>query len=96
MAESYLRSWFSQEQLDLSHGCIRVQKLADLAARALRNNPGWNLERGQAAMNGTEDNVTVNLEKPIPVLILYGTVAVEEKNNVFFFDDVYGYDVTTV
>jgi murein L,D-transpeptidase YcbB/YkuD len=43
-------------------------------------------------MNGTEDNVTVNLEKPISVLILYVTVAVDKKNNVFFVDDVYGYD----
>jgi len=83
---------FANEQRDLSHGCIRVQNPADLAAWALRNNPGWNLERVQAMMNGTQDNVTVNLEKPIPVLILYGTVAVDEKNNVFFFDDVYGYD----
>jgi murein L,D-transpeptidase YcbB/YkuD len=40
-------------------------------------------------MNGTENNVTVNLEKPIPVLIIYGTVAVDDKNNVFFFDHVY-------
>ena len=83
---------FADEQRDLSHGCIRVQKPADLAAWALRNNPGWNLERVEAMMNGTQNNVTVNLEKPIPVLILYGTVAVDEKNNVFFFDDVYGYD----
>jgi len=83
---------FANEQRDLSHGCIRVQNPADLAAWALRNNPGWNLERVQSMMNGTQDNVTVNLEKPIPVLILYGTVAVDEKNNVFFFDDVYGYD----
>jgi L,D-transpeptidase YcbB len=83
---------FANEQRDLSHGCIRVEKPADLAAWALRNNPGWNLERVQAMMNGTQDNVTVNLEKPIPVLILYGTVAVDEKNNVFFFDDVYGFD----
>ena len=83
---------FANEERDLSHGCIRVQKPADLAAWALRNNPGWNLERVQAMMNGTQDNVTVNLEKPIPVLILYGTVAVDEKNHVFFFDDVYGYD----
>jgi len=83
---------FANEQRDLSHGCIRVERPADLAAWALRNNPGWNLERVQAMMNGAQDNVTVNLEKPIPVLILYGTVAVDEKNNVFFFDDVYGYD----
>jgi hypothetical protein len=43
---------------------------------------------GQAMMNGTEDNVTVNLEKPISVLILYRTVAVDKKNNVFDVDDV--------
>ena len=43
-------------------------------------------------MNGSQDNVTVNLEKPIPVVILYGTVLVDEKNDVLFFDDLYGYD----
>jgi len=83
---------FNREERDLSHGCIRVEKPADLAAWALRHNPGWNLERVHAMMNGTENNVTVNLEKPIPVLLVYGTVAVDDKNNVFFFDDVYGYD----
>jgi murein L,D-transpeptidase YcbB/YkuD len=83
---------FLEERRDLSHGCIRVQNPADLAAWALRNNPGWNLDRVKATMDGTDNNVTVNLEKPIPVLILYGTVAVDEHNKVFFFDDVYGYD----
>jgi murein L,D-transpeptidase YcbB/YkuD len=43
-------------------------------------------------MNGTENNVTVNLAKPIPVRIIYGTVAVDDKNTLFFFDDIYGYD----
>ncbi|HEX8800254.1 MAG TPA: hypothetical protein VF772_16675 [Terriglobales bacterium] len=76
----------------MSHGCIRVEKPADLAAWALRHNDGWNLERVMAMMNRTENNVTVNLAKPIPVLIIYGTVAVDDKNTVFFFDDIYGYD----
>jgi murein L,D-transpeptidase YcbB/YkuD len=83
---------FVQERRDLSHGCIRVQDPADLAAWALRNNPGWNLDRVKATMDGTDNNVTVNLAKPIPVLILSGTVAVDEHNKVFFFDDVYVYD----
>lgn len=43
-----------------------------------------------AMMNGTENNVTVNLAKPIPLPIIYGTVAVDDKNA--FFDDIYGYD----
>ena len=83
---------FSREERDLSHGCIRVEKPADLAAWALRHNEGWNLDRVMATMNGTQDNITVNLVKPIPVLIIYGTVVVDEKNTVFFFDDIYGYD----
>ena len=39
------------------------------------------------ARNGND-----NLAKPIPVLIIYGTVAVDDKSTVFFFDDTYGYD----
>jgi murein L,D-transpeptidase YcbB/YkuD len=83
---------FSRTVRDFSHGCIRVQKPADLAAWALRNNPGWNLERVQAAMNGTEENVQVNLVTTIPVLIVYGTAAVDEEGQYHFFDDIYGYD----
>jgi murein L,D-transpeptidase YcbB/YkuD len=83
---------FSNTVRDFSHGCIRVQKPADLAAWALRNNPGWDLERVKATMNGTEENVQVNLVTTIPVLIVYGTAAVNEAGEVFFFDDIYGYD----
>ena len=83
---------FSNTVRDFSHGCIRVQNPADLAAWTLRNNPGWDLERVKAAMNGTEENVQVNLVTTIPVLIVYGTAAVNEAGEVFFFDDIYGYD----
>jgi L,D-transpeptidase YcbB len=83
---------FSNTVRDFSHGCIRVQQPADLAAWALRNNPGWNLERVKATMNGTEENIQVNLVTTIPVLIVYGTAAVNEAGEVFFFDDIYGYD----
>ena len=84
---------FSRTRRDLSHGCIRVEKPAELAAWALRHNPGWELERVEAAMKGSEDNVRVNLAEPLPVLIIYGTVAVDESNQVHFFQDIYGYDV---
>jgi len=83
---------FAREERDLSHGCIRVEKPADLAAWALRHNPGWNLERVNSMMNGAENNVTVNLAKPTPVLIVYSTVVVDDQNKVLFFDDIYGYD----
>jgi murein L,D-transpeptidase YcbB/YkuD len=83
---------FEREERDLSHGCIRVEEPADLAAWALRHNSGWSLERVKAAMNGPQDNLTVNLARPMPVLLVYGTALVDESGAVFFYDDVYGYD----
>jgi L,D-transpeptidase YcbB len=83
---------FSQDTRDLSHGCIRVEDPVELVAWVLRNNPGWDLERVKAVMNGDKDNVEVTLVKPIPIVIVYGTAIVNEENQIRFLDDVYGYD----
>ncbi len=83
---------FARARRDFSHGCIRVENPAALAAWVLRDKPGWNPDRIAETMNGTVDNVQVNLDKPIPVLILYSTAVVEPDNEVHFFDDIYGYD----
>jgi murein L,D-transpeptidase YcbB/YkuD len=83
---------FSQDIRDFSHGCIRVQNPEDLVAWVLRNNPGWDLERVKATMNGDKNNLQVNLATRIPVLIVYGTATVNEENQIRFFDDIYGYD----
>ena len=83
---------FSPDVRDFSHGCIRVEKPADLVAWVLRNNPGWDLERVKATINGEKNNLQVNLATRIPVLIVYGTATVNEENQIRFFDDIYGYD----
>ncbi len=84
---------FSQSRRDFSHGCVRVEKVAELAAWVLRDKPEWSLERVRAAMESGQDNFQVNLSKPIPVLIIYGTAVVDEQNVVRFFDDIYGHDI---
>jgi murein L,D-transpeptidase YcbB/YkuD len=84
---------FARSRRDFSHGCIRLEKPADLAAWVLRDNPGWTPERIHAAMNGTETQ-QVNLAHPIPVLILYATVIVLEDGVVHFYDDIYGHDAS--
>jgi murein L,D-transpeptidase YcbB/YkuD len=60
----------------------------------LRDKPEWTLERVQQAMHNGPDNARVNLTKPIPVLILYGTAVVEDDGEVFFYHDIYGHDAT--
>jgi len=82
---------FARSRRDFSHGCIRLERPADLAAWVLRDNPGWNAERIQAAMNGATPQ-QANLVHPIPVLIVYGTVIVLEDGVVHFYDDIYGHD----
>ena len=87
-------SLFSLSRRDFSHGCIRVENPAALAAWVLRNKPDWNPDRIRATMNGDTDNIQVNLDQPITVLILYSTAVVEPDNEVHFFDDIYGYDAS--
>jgi murein L,D-transpeptidase YcbB/YkuD len=83
---------FSRSRRDFSHGCIRVEKPAELTAWALRNNQGWDLERVQQGMQSGKDNVTVNLVRPVPVFIVYGTALTYENGEVHFSDDIYGHD----
>ncbi len=83
---------FSRSRRDFSHGCIRVEKPAELAAWALRNNPGWTLERVKQAMQSGKDDVTVNLVNRVPVFILYGTALAYANGEVHFSDDIYGRD----
>jgi L,D-transpeptidase YcbB len=84
-------SLFSKARRDFSHGCIRVEDPMALAAWVLRDQPGWTLDRIRAVMKGSQ-TVQVNLDKPIPVLILYSTAVVEPDGEAHFFDDIYGYD----
>jgi L,D-transpeptidase YcbB len=85
---------FSRSRRDFSHGCIRVEKPAELAAWVLRNNPGWTLERVREAMQNGKDDVTVSLVKRVPVFIVYGTALAYLNGDVHFSDDIYGHDAT--
>jgi L,D-transpeptidase YcbB len=85
------QEFFSKSRRDFSHGCIRLERPADVAVWVLRDNPGWDMDHVRAAMNGTATQ-QVNLAHPIPVLILYATVIVTEDGQVHFYDDIYGHD----
>jgi murein L,D-transpeptidase YcbB/YkuD len=91
MHDTPAQEFFAKSRRDFSHGCIRLEKPADLAVWVLRDNPGWGMDRVRAAMNGSP-NQQVNLAHPIPVLIVYGTVIVNEDGLVHFYDDIYGHD----
>src|SRR5262249_38391656 len=51
---------FSRARRDFSHGCIRVEDPAGLAAWMLRDNPTWSADAIRAAMND-DQTIQVNL-----------------------------------
>ncbi len=86
---------FSQSRRDFSHGCIRVEHPAELAAFLLQGQPNgqkWTLEAVTAAMQAGPDNQQVNLTTPVPVVIAYFTAVAREDGQIYFFDDIYGHD----
>jgi murein L,D-transpeptidase YcbB/YkuD len=82
---------FTRSRRAFSHGCIRLEDPGALAAWVLRHDPGWDTARVQQVMTGDE-TVEVQLERPVPVLVFYGTASVTEDGEVRFFQDVYGRD----
>ena len=85
------RRAFSRARRDASHGCIRLEDPAALAAWVLRDQPEWTAARIDAAMRGDRP-VRVSLRAPMTVVLFYDTVHVSRQGVVFFMDDIYGHD----
>jgi murein L,D-transpeptidase YcbB/YkuD len=82
---------FSSTERGFSHGCVRVEKPAELARWLLRGQSEWTPERIEGAMySGQERHVA--LKQPVPVYLVYATAWVEPDGAVSFRDDVYGHD----
>ena len=81
------KSLFALDDRAASHGCIRLEKPAELAQWVL----GWDATKVLDAMNTGPDNHTVRLPQKIPVYIVYFTAYLRD-NELVFADDVYGRD----
>ena len=84
------RTLFSEADRAFSHGCVRLEKPADLAA-VLLGGQGWTPERIQAAV-ATGQQTVVNLSTPIPVTISYATAFRTPDGLLHYRRDVYGRD----
>ncbi|MEZ5416626.1 MAG: L,D-transpeptidase family protein [Vicinamibacterales bacterium] len=82
---------FARDRRDFSHGCIRVEDPAGLAAWVLDGVSGWTPERIADAMQGA-DNTRVDVAAPIDVVLFYLTAAADPAGAVRFADDIYGHD----
>ena len=81
------KALFQQDVRAASHGCIRLEKPAELAQWVL----GWDAGRVQEAMETGADNQQINLPRSIPVYIAYFT-AYAKDGQLYFGNDVYDRD----
>ena len=83
---------FSRARRDFSHGCIRVEEPAALAEWVLAEEGGWDRARVEAAMAAAAPS-TVELSRPIRVVLFYTTaVVVPADGGLHFADDIYDHD----
>lgn len=85
------RTLFDREDRALSHGCIRIQRPFDFAKFLLSHDPTWTDERIKQAMHQPKE-VTVTLNRKIPVAIIYMTYWANGGGEMFFRKDIYGRD----
>lgn len=73
---------FSQDDRDLSHGCVRLEHADRLAS--------WMLGRAPTA-DGSAPEQNVALPKPVPIYVTYLTAQAHD-GQLSFVDDIYGRD----
>ena len=86
-----LAELFAHPRRTLSHGCVRVERARELAARLLADQPGLDPEAIDRAL-AEHTTSRVPLRRPLPVYSLYWTAFVAEDGALHFREDAYGLD----
>jgi murein L,D-transpeptidase YcbB/YkuD len=89
------KNLFEASQRAFSSGCIRIEAPLKLAEMLLQSNKGWDRNRLDQEINSGQTR-TVNLNRPIPVLLMYFTAEVEEDNLIQFRKDLYQRDASII
>lgn len=83
------KALFNKTDRAASHGCIRIEKPAEMAQWVL----GWDAGRVEQMMNTGSDNQAVKVPQKLPVYIVYFTTYIRD-GQLFFGDDVYNRDAS--
>jgi murein L,D-transpeptidase YcbB/YkuD len=89
------RDLFERETRTFSHGCIRVENPFRLAELVLAGQEGGD-QASLMRIVASDRTVTMQLERPIPVLVLYWTASADLHGELHFYRDIYGRDGAVV
>ncbi|WP_374547943.1 murein L,D-transpeptidase [Rhodoblastus sp.] len=89
MHDTPTRQLFATTRRAYSHGCVRVDQPFKFAETLLGPEHGWTEERLRKMVGKSERRVS--LPQPVPVHIVYFTLAVDGDGRLQRFEDIYGY-----
>ncbi len=93
MHDTPSRNLFANDYRFLSHGCVRVQGVVDLAAWLLDGASGPMLSKEEISFRiASGEREEVKLARPVPVVWVYMTGWASADGTVHFRDDVYHLD----
>lgn len=90
MHDTPSKGYFGRQYRFLSHGCVRVQGVYDLAAWLLQGSGNWS--RADLLARIGKDRQDLRLARPVPVVWVYMTGWASADGTVHFADDVYQVD----
>ena len=90
MHDTPSKGYFGRDYRFLSHGCVRVQGVYDLAAWLLEGSGNW--DRASLMAKIGKDREDLRLTRSVPVIWVYMTGWASADGTVHFADDVYQVD----
>lgn len=84
---------FDEPDRARSHGCVRVEKPVELAGFVFAETEGWNQRKARVVLQRPKPfRQVVELDRKLPVYMLYWTVFRDREGRWHFLEDVYGHD----
>jgi len=91
MHDTPLKQLFGQSARAFSSGCVRVERVIDLASWLLSSEPGWSGAKIQSVL-GQQQRETAKLKKSVPVHFIYVTAWASGEGTAHFRQDIYNRD----
>jgi murein L,D-transpeptidase YcbB/YkuD len=85
------KSLFDETVRTFSSGCIRTERALELAERVINDATRWSRQALDLAI-ATGETRTINVRRPIPVLLIYWTADRDEDGSIVFKADPYQRD----
>jgi murein L,D-transpeptidase YcbB/YkuD len=95
LSDTPVKNLFSMDHKTFSTGCIRVEKPFELAELLLNDSSRWHQNKFKQIIASQKTQIAY-LKDPVPVLLLYWTVDVDNSGIVYFKEDIYNRDKAVI